>query len=87
MTSDQLLTRLRTRESADLRTYFPDLSERDLMQLMAASPQHAVYILQRCFGCDVTEAKTAWNDYVLRYVDGPAAGQTAAPIAACRSLC
>jgi hypothetical protein len=87
MTSDELLTRLRTRESADLRLHFPALSERELMQLLAASPQHAAYILQRCFGCDAAEAKAAWNEYVLRYIDGPKTPQTAAAVGACRALC
>jgi hypothetical protein len=87
MTSDQLLTRLRTRETADLRLHFPDLSERELMQLLAASPQHAAYILQRCFGCDAADAKAAWNDYVLRYIDGPKAPPTASAVGAYRPLC
>jgi hypothetical protein len=87
MTSDELLTRLRTRETAELRNHFPGLSERDLMQLFTASPQHAAYILQRCFSCDAADAKAAWNDYVLRYIDGPRVAQTAAGVGACRSLC
>ena len=87
MTSDELLIRLRTRETADLRLHFPGLSERELMQLLAASPQHAAYILQRCFGCDAVEAKAAWNDYVLRYIDGPKAPLTAVAVVAHRSLC
>ncbi len=87
MTNAELLTRLRTRETADLRLHFPGLSERELMQLLAASPQHAVYILQRCFGCDVADAKAAWNDYVLRYVDGHRDSQVAAAVVACRALC
>ena len=86
MTGDELLTRLRTRETADLRTYFPGLSERDLMQLLAASPQHAVYILQRCFACDVADAKAAWNDYVLRCVDGQRDFRTIATVGAHRSM-
>ena len=51
MKDDELLTRLRARHAADLRTCFPGLSERDLMQILAAKPRHAVYILQQCFGC------------------------------------
>ncbi len=86
MTSDELLIRLRTRETAQLRLHFPDLSERELMQLLGASPQHAAYILQRCFGCDAADAKAAWNDYVLRYVDGPQAAPISASIAAARAM-
>jgi hypothetical protein len=70
MHSEDLLTRIRTRHSADLRACFPHLSERDLMQIIAA-PHYAVHVLQRCFGGDVEEAKAAWNDFVLRYLDGP----------------
>jgi len=74
MTGDELLARLRTRQAADLRACFPGLSERELMQILTAAPQHAVYILQQCFDCDMEDAKAAWNDYVLRYVDGHNAG-------------
>jgi len=77
MTADVLLTRLRTRQAADLRTCFPGLSERELMQVLAAPPHHAVYILQHSFGCALEDAKAAWNDYVLRYLDGPSAGDHA----------
>ncbi len=79
MTGDELLARLRTRQAADLRACFPSLSERDLMQILTAPPQHAVYILQRCFDCDMEDAKAAWNEYVLRYVDGPRAGDHSRP--------
>src|SRR4051794_14868042 len=71
MKDDELLARLRTRHASDLRSCFPGLAERDLMQILAAKPQHAVYILQRCFDCPQEEAKAAWNDFVLRYIDGP----------------
>jgi hypothetical protein len=70
MNDNELLTRLRTRHAAVLRTYFPSLSERDLMQILAAKPHHAVYILQQCFGCAPEDAQAAWNDFVLRYIDG-----------------
>jgi hypothetical protein len=73
MTGDELLTRLRSRQAADLRACFPGLGERELMQLLTA-PQHAIRILQCGWGCDVADAKAAWNDYVLRYVDGAGAG-------------
>ena len=46
-------------------------AERDLMQILAARPRHAVYILQQCFGCGPEDAQAAWNDFVLRYLDGP----------------
>jgi hypothetical protein len=69
MAGDELLTKLRSRQAADLRASFPGLAERELMQMLTG-PEHAVWILQHCWGCEVEDAKAAWNDYVLRYVDG-----------------
>lgn len=71
MTGNELLDQIRSRQIADLRACFPDLAERDLMQILGSKPEHAVYVLQQCFDCDLEDAKAAWNDYVLRYVDGP----------------
>jgi hypothetical protein len=35
----------------------------------AADPRNC-FLLQQCFDGDVADAKAAWNEYVLRYVDG-----------------
>lgn len=70
MNGEEILSRMRARQSAALRTCFQGISERDLLQLLCATPQHAVDILQRHFACSVEDAKAAWNDYVLRYIDG-----------------
>jgi hypothetical protein len=75
MRSNELLSQIRSREAANLRACFPGISERDLLLLLGSKPQQAVGILQRCFGCDVEDAKAAWNDYVLRHVDGPRPGR------------
>jgi hypothetical protein len=75
MTSEQIFAQIRGRQAAQLRACFPNLAERDLMQILCSTPQHAIYVLQQCFGCDTEDAKAAWNDYVMRYIDGaPAAG-------------
>jgi hypothetical protein len=75
MTSEQMFSQIRGKQAAQLRACFPSLAERDLMQILCSTPQHAVYVLQQCFGCDMEDAKAAWNDFVLRYIDGaPAAG-------------
>jgi hypothetical protein len=77
MTSDQMLAQIRGKQAAHLRACFPSLAERDLMQLLCSTPQHAVYVLQQCFGCEMEDAKAAWNDFVLRYIDGaPAASNS-----------
>lgn len=73
MTGEEVLSRIRTRQVADLRACFPKLHERDLMQILCSTPKQAVYILQQCFGCSIQDAQAAWNDYVLRYIDGGAA--------------
>jgi hypothetical protein len=71
MSNEELLTQVRSRQAAHLRACFPSLTERDLLQILGSRPQQAVYVLQQRFGCDVEEAKAAWNDFVLRYIDGP----------------
>lgn len=76
MTGDELLTRIRTRQASDLRACFPTLSERDLMQVLCANHQQAAFILQQCFSGSVEDAKAAWNDFVLRYIDGRDASST-----------
>ena len=70
MTSQDILFIMRTRHAADLRACFPGLSERDIVQMLSTRPDHAVNLLQQYFGCNLADAKAAWNDYVLRYVDG-----------------
>ncbi|MFN8464025.1 MAG: hypothetical protein U0X20_00680 [Caldilineaceae bacterium] len=70
MASDELLSRMRTRQTADLHARFSALSERDIIQILCATPDRAVYILQQCYGWDAEDAKAVWNDYVLRCVDG-----------------
>jgi hypothetical protein len=71
MVNEELLTQIRSRQAAHLRACFPSLAERDLIQILASKPKQAVYVLQQSFGCDIEEAKAAWNDFVLRYMDGP----------------
>ena len=70
MVGNELLKCIRTHQAADLHSCFPALSERDILQVLCATPERAVYILQQCYGWDVADAKAVWNDYVLRYVDG-----------------
>lgn len=76
MTGNQMLAQLRGRQAAHLRACFPHLAERDLMLLLCSTPPQAISVLQQCFGYDWEDAKAAWNDFVLRYIDGaPAASQ------------
>lgn len=71
MTGDELLMQQYGREAANLRAFFPHLPESDVLQILASpTPGQAVSVLEQCFGCDQEDAKAAWNDYVMRYVDG-----------------
>jgi hypothetical protein len=72
MPLNDLRTRIRTRQFAGLRAFFPNLTERELIQLLTAPPQHAALVLQWCCALQREEAQFAWNDYVLRYFDGHA---------------
>ena len=78
MKDEELLVSARTKQIAGLRTCFPSLAEPDLLQMVNAPARRAIYILQRSFGGNLEDAKAAWNDYVLRYVDAqPSSGETA----------
>jgi hypothetical protein len=70
VTSQDVLFIMRTGDAADLRACFPGLSEGDIIQMLCTRPDHAGILLQQCFDCDMADAKAAWNDFVLRYVDG-----------------
>ena len=70
MKGEELLVSIRTKQMRGLRACFPSLTERDLVQMLNAPAQRAIYILQRSFGGNLEDAKAAWNDYVLRYIDG-----------------
>jgi hypothetical protein len=74
MKNEELLVSIRTKQMAGLRTCFPSLTERDLVQILNAPARRAICILQRSFGGNLEDAKAAWNDYVLRYIDGQPAG-------------
>ena len=78
MKGEELLVSIRTKQMRGLRACFPSLTERDLVQMLNAPAQRAIYILQRSFGGNLEDAKAAWNDYVLRYIDGqPSDGEAA----------
>ena len=71
MKRNELRNPSRSKEMARLCACLPSSNDRDLLRrLVCSRPDHALSVLQRCFGCDVEEAKAAWNDYVLRHVDG-----------------
>lgn len=70
MKSNELILQLRGRQVAHLRACFPGLTERALMQMLYCTPKQAVHVLQQSFGCDMEDARAAWNDFVMRYVDG-----------------
>ena len=68
--SEQLFTYLEAQQETHLRRCFPNLSERDLAVILLSPHEYAPAVVQRCFGGNAAEAKAAWNDYVLRYIDG-----------------
>ncbi len=71
MTGGELNVHRRRDEAANLQACFPGLLDHHLVQILSSrTPRQAVHVLQQCFGCDLEDAKAAWNEYVLRYVDG-----------------
>jgi hypothetical protein len=79
MPAIDLRTRIRTRQFGDLRAFFPSLTERELIQLLTAPPHHAALVLQWCCALQHEEAQSAWNDYVLHYLDGRASSANLLP--------
>ncbi len=77
MKGEELLVSIRTKQMRGLRACFPTLTERDLVQMLNAPAQRAIYILQHSFGGNLEDAKAAWNDYVLKYIDGQPCSESA----------
>ncbi len=51
--------------------------------MVNAPARRAIYILQRSFGGNLEDAKAAWNDYVLRYIDGQPSDSRSPPTSQC----
>jgi hypothetical protein len=50
--------------------FFPALTMQDYHTLLAGEGQAMLDLLQLRYGCTPGEAKGAWNEFVLRHVDG-----------------
>ncbi|HXF61740.1 MAG TPA: hypothetical protein VNK95_08985 [Caldilineaceae bacterium] len=65
-----LLTCVLTQFRANFLTYFPELSDQDLRLILLGPSETLLTVLQAHYGYTLAEAKAAWNDFVLREVDG-----------------
>jgi hypothetical protein len=50
--------------------YFAAITEQDVGLILAGESEVLLELLQARYGCTQPEAKVAWNDFVLRFVDG-----------------
>jgi hypothetical protein len=57
--------------------YFSALTQCDLHTILAGESETLLTVLQARYGYTQAQAKAAWNDFVLRYVDGQPAEKTA----------
>lgn len=65
-----LLTCVLTQFRTNFLAYFPELSDQDLRLILLGPSETLLTVLQAHYGYTFAEAKAAWNDFVLREVDG-----------------
>jgi hypothetical protein len=61
---------------ANFRYFFSKLTDEDMRTLLTGSPAALLSVLEQQYGYAAPEAKAAWNEFVLRYVDGNTEGGT-----------
>jgi hypothetical protein len=66
----QLLASVLKQHRGDFLDHFPGLSEQDLRLILAGPSETLLAVLQARYGYTPAEARMAWNDFVLREVDG-----------------
>jgi hypothetical protein len=59
--------------------FFTILTEQDYQALQAGSSEGLLDLLQERYGYTRAQAKAAWNEFVLRYVDGHEVKRRACP--------
>src|SRR5262245_4829067 len=52
------------------RACFPALTDEDFQQLLAGPRENLLLVLHRRYGYSNAQARSAWNEFILRYVDG-----------------
>jgi hypothetical protein len=57
-------------------TFFSALTEQDYQRLLEEESERLLALLQQRYGYTRSQAKSAWNEFVLRQVDGSGARQT-----------
>ena len=58
------------RFESSFRGYFTQITDDDMAQLLDNPRESLLVVLQERYGYSSPEAKAAWNDFVLRVVDG-----------------
>jgi len=54
----------------DFLAHFSALTDQDVGAILAGPSETLLIILQQHYGYTCPQAKAAWNDFVLRYIDG-----------------
>src|SRR5262245_43199399 len=75
MMNTNLLHNVLRQFQARFRACFSALTEQDLHTILTGPSELLLDVLAQRYGYTRTEAKAAWNEFVLRYVDGHDAGQ------------
>lgn len=70
MMDAQLLHATLKRFRRSFLAFFPALTTQDYHALLAGEGETLLDLLGRRYGCTRGEARGAWNEFVLRHVDG-----------------
>jgi hypothetical protein len=66
----QGLHRVLTQFSVEFRVHFGRLTEQDVHLILTGPRETLLTVLGHRYGYTPAQAKTAWNEFVLRAVDG-----------------
>jgi hypothetical protein len=72
-----LLHTILQRFQVNFLAYFDNLTLCDLQTILAGESDTLLALLQERYGYNQNQAKAAWNEFVLRYVDGQPAEERA----------
>ncbi|MBK8047551.1 MAG: hypothetical protein IPK16_10760 [Anaerolineales bacterium] len=68
----QLIHEVLNQRGATFRAYFSALNDQDFQAILNGPSKTLLDVLQLRYGFGPGDAKAAWNDFVMRHVDGRA---------------
>ncbi len=66
----QMIHEVLAQRGATFRAYFSALNDQDFQAILNGPSKTLLDVLQLRYGFEPGDAKAAWNDFVMRYIDG-----------------